>query len=151
MEPLGVEFIKRCQRNRFPLLFVDQIIDYVPGESAVALKNFTYGEWFFPAHFDDEPVVPGFVQVEMLAQTFIMTFLTLDKHMGEKTAFLSIDQVRFHRQLSPGNQVLVYAKLDSFRFGIAEGSAVARLGGEIVVEAKLRVAVRSILEKMIPK
>ena len=67
--------IKKCQRNRHPLLFIDQIVEAIPGVSAKGIKCFSYNEWFFPAHFDDEPNVPGFIQVECLVQTFIMTFL----------------------------------------------------------------------------
>ena len=67
--------IKKCQRNRHPLLFVDQITEAIPGKSANGIKCFSYNEWFFPAHFDDEPNVPGFIQVECLVQTFIMSFL----------------------------------------------------------------------------
>ncbi|MBT5421068.1 MAG: beta-hydroxyacyl-ACP dehydratase, partial [Candidatus Cloacimonetes bacterium] len=65
--------IQECQRNRYPLLFIDQITKAIPGKSANGLKSFTYNEWFFPAHFDDEPNVPGFIQVECLVQTFLMS------------------------------------------------------------------------------
>ena len=55
--------IQQYQQNRYPLLFVDEIEEAVPGQSARGYKNFTYNEWFFPAHFEDEPNVPGFVQI----------------------------------------------------------------------------------------
>lgn len=87
--------IQQCQRNRYPLLFIDKIEEAVPMERAYAIKNFSYNEWFFPAHFDDEPNVPGFVQVEALAQTFLMTFLCVDEYRGMKTAFVSIDRTKF--------------------------------------------------------
>ena len=79
--------IQQYQQNRYPLLFVDKFIEVRPGEYAKAYKNFTYNEWFFPAHFADEPNVPGFVQVESLAQTFIMIFLTIPEHKGKKRPF----------------------------------------------------------------
>ena len=69
--------IKDSQQNRYPLLFIDKILEAVPGERATGLKCWTYNEWFFPAHYEDEPNVPGFIQVESLVQTFIMTFLSL--------------------------------------------------------------------------
>ena len=95
----SLAYIKSCQQNRYPLLFVDRITECEPGKRVRAIKNFTYNEWFFPAHFDDDPNVPGFIQIECLTQVFIMTFLTLDKYQGEKTAFLSLDDVKFSRKL----------------------------------------------------
>ena len=80
--------ILNTQRNRHPLLFIDNVFDVNPGYSASAKEMLPYNEWFFPAHFDDEPNVPGFIQVESLVQTFLMTFLTLDGLAGEKNKFL---------------------------------------------------------------
>jgi 3-hydroxyacyl-[acyl-carrier-protein] dehydratase len=92
--------IQACQRNRYPLLFVDNVYDVEPGVKATGLKCFTYNEWFFPAHFDDEPNVPGFIQVETLVQTFIMTILRLEGLQGKKTNFLKINNVNFKRNVN---------------------------------------------------
>ena len=94
--------IQECQRNRYPLLFIDRVTEAVPGKYARAIKNFTFNEWFFPAHFDDEPNVPGFVQVEALTQTFLMTFLTFEEYKGEKTSFVSINNAKLKGKLSLG-------------------------------------------------
>lgn len=75
---------KKYQQNRYPCFFVDKIVEAVPGEYAKGYKNFTYNEWFFPAHFEDEPNVPGFVQIETLTQVFLMTFLTFPENKGKK-------------------------------------------------------------------
>ena len=69
-----IKGIQECQQNRYPQLFIDSITDVVPGKSAKGFKNFTYNEWFFPAHFEGDPNVPGFVQIESLVQVFLMTF-----------------------------------------------------------------------------
>src|ERR1041384_5338642 len=122
--------IKECQRNRHPLLFVDRAFDVLPGEKASGLKCFTYNEWFFPAHFDDEPNVPGFIQVESLVQTFIMTFLSKDELRGKKTNFLGINNVKFKRKIVPGDTLIIHATLQSYRRGIATGSAVSFVGDE---------------------
>ena len=90
---LNIIDIIRHQRNRYPVLLIDKIIDLVPGESAIGVKCFTYNEWFFPGHFDDEPNVPGFVQIETLVQTFILTFLCQDEFAGMKTNFVSINNI----------------------------------------------------------
>ena len=67
------------QPNRYPFLMIDYVTKLKPGYYAEGYKNFTNNEWFFPAHFEDEPNVPGFIQLEALVQTFIMTFLSIKK------------------------------------------------------------------------
>lgn len=146
----GIDYIQSCQQNRFPLLFIDRMIAIEPGARAEAVKNFSYNEWYFPAHFADDPNVPGFVQVECLAQTFIMTFLTLDKYRGEKTSFVSIGDVKFNRKLIPGDTLRIAAELESLRFGIARGSVKSWVGDEPAAEASMVVAIPSILDRMKP-
>ncbi|MFA5196346.1 MAG: UDP-3-O-[3-hydroxymyristoyl] N-acetylglucosamine deacetylase, partial [Bacteroidales bacterium] len=63
---LDAYVIQQYQQNRYPLLFIDYVEEVVPGKSAKGHKNFTFNEWFFPAHFADEPNVPGFIQIEAL-------------------------------------------------------------------------------------
>jgi 3-hydroxyacyl-[acyl-carrier-protein] dehydratase len=143
--------IKECQRNRHPLLFVDRIFDVIPGEKASGLKCFTYNEWFFPAHFDDEPNVPGFIQVESLVQTFIMTFLSKDELRGKKTNFLGINNVKFKRKIVPGNTLLIHATLQRYSRGIATGNAVSFVGEEPACSADFVVAVPDVLDQFKPK
>ncbi|HDM8200121.1 TPA: beta-hydroxyacyl-ACP dehydratase [Vibrio harveyi] len=143
--------ILASQQNRYPLLFVDKIIEAVPGVSAVGVKNFTYNEWFFPAHYEDDPNVPGFIQIECLVQTFIMTFLSKDEYKGSKTNFLDLDAVKFRKKIVPGDTLTIDAKLDSFRRGIAKGTAVGTVDGELAVSAHFTVSVPSVFEKFIPQ
>ena len=142
--------IKECQRNKYPLLFIDQITKAIPGKSAHGLKSFTYNEWFFPAHFDDEPNVPGFIQLESLVQTFIMTFLCIEENRGLKTNFIGINNVKFKRKIVPGETLNIEATLTSFRRGIAIGNAVSFVNGEIAWSAEFVVAVPDILNKYKP-
>ena len=137
--------IKQCQRNRHPLLFVDQIVEAVPGKSAHGIKCFSYNEWFFPAHFDDEPNVPGFIQVECLVQTFIMTFLCIDDYKGKKTNFASINNVKFKRKIIPGETLEIKAKLNSLRRGIASGTAESFVNGEPACSADFVVTIPDVL------
>jgi 3-hydroxyacyl-[acyl-carrier-protein] dehydratase len=142
--------IKQCQQNRYPLLFVDKIYDVFPGVSAKGIKSFSYNEWFFPAHFEDEPSVPGFIQIETLVQTFIMTFLTLDEHKGKKTNFVSIDNVKFRRKIIPGEQLIIEAKLDFFRRGIAKGYAESFVDNQPACRADFVVTLPDILSSFKP-
>jgi 3-hydroxyacyl-[acyl-carrier-protein] dehydratase len=143
--------IKQCQLNRYPLLFVDKVYDVFPGVSAKGIKSFSYNEWFFPAHFEDEPSVPGFIQIETLVQTFIMTFLTLEEHKGKKTNFVSIDNVKFRRKIIPGEQLIIEAKLDFFRRGIAKGYAESFVENQPACRADFVVTLPDILSSFKPK
>ena len=143
--------ILETQRNRHPLLFIDEVTHLVPGESASAIKCYSYNEWFFPSHFEDEPNVPGFIQIESLVQTFLMTFLTLEEHKGEKTNFLKIDNASFKRKIEPGEASNIDAVLKSFRRGIATGSATSFVNGEQACHADFVVAVPSVLNAFKPR
>jgi len=143
--------IQKCQRNRYPLLFIDQITEAIPGKSARGIKCFTYNEWFFPAHFDDEPNVPGFIQVECLVQTFIMSFLCIEEYRGMKTNFVSIDKVKFKRKIVPGEQLNIEVTVESFKRGIAKGHAKSFVNGEPACSAEFVVTVPDIFNSFIPQ
>jgi len=147
----NINGIKECQRNRHPLLFVDRIFDVIPGKKASGLKCFSYNEWFFPAHFDDEPNVPGFIQVESLVQTFIMSFLSMDDLRGQKTNFIGINNAKFKRKIIPGEILTIHSILQSFRRGIATGSALSFVGDEPACSADFVVAVPFLLDQFKPK
>lgn len=143
--------IEECQQNRYPLLFVDKIIEAIPGKSAYGVKNFTYNEWFFPAHFEDDPNVPGFIQVECLVQTFIMAFLCMEEYKGMKTNFITIDKVSFKRKILPGDRLEVKATLESLRRGIAKGYAESFVDGEPACRADFIVALPDVLNQFTPR
>lgn len=143
--------IQEYQQNRYPLLFVDKITEAVPGVSAKGFKNFTYNEWFFPAHFEDEPNVPGFVQIETLTQVFLMTFLTLPEHKGKKTGFVAVKNARFRKKIVPGDRLDMEAELKSFRRGLAIGTCTGYVGGEIACSVELEIAIPDVMNQFIPK
>jgi len=143
--------IKECQKNRHPLLFIDKILRKDPGNFAESLKCFSYNEWFFPAHFEDEPNVPGFVLVEMMVQTFIMTFLTLEEHKGKKTNFINIKDVKFKKMILPGDVVVNYAELKRFKRGLAYGTVISKCEDEIVCSGEFIVSLPDLLNNFKPK
>ena len=140
-----------CQRNRYPVLLIDKITSLIPGEKAIGIKCFTYNEWFFPAHFEGDPNVPGFVQVESLVQTFIMTFLCLKEYKGMKTNFVSINNIKFKRKIVPGDQLIIEANLKSFKRGIAIGDAISHVNGEKACSAEFVVSLPDVLSGFSPK
>ncbi len=133
------------------MLFLDRIIEVEPGFRVKGLKCFTYNEWYFPAHFEDDPNVPGFIQIEVLVQTFIMTFLTLPEYKGMKTNFLDINSVKFRRKIIPGDTLIITADLNSFKRGIAKGVATGYVDDEMAVMAEFIVALPDILSKLSPR
>ena len=148
---LDINDIIRCQQNRYPVLLIDKIDDLIPGKSATGIKCFTYNEWFFPAHFEDEPNVPGFIQVECLVQTFIMCFLSIEEYKGNKTNFVSIDNVRFKRKIIPGDTLVINSKLKSFKRGIAKGSSESFVNEEPTCSADFVVTIPAVFNKYFRK
>jgi len=142
--------IQQYQQNRYPLLFIDFVEEAVPGKSAKGHKNFSFNEWFFPAHFADEPNVPGFVQIEALTQLFIMTFLTLPGNKGKKTGFVSIENARFKKKIIPGDRLDIQAELKFYRRGLAKGNAIGYIKGEVACSAELVIAIPDILNEFKP-
>ena len=146
-----INYIRSSQQNRYPLLFIDKIIEIKPGKYVKAIKNFTYNEWFFPAHFDDEPNVPGFIQLEVLVQTFIMTFLSIKKYRNMKTNFLDANNTKFRRKIIPGEKLEINAVLDDFKRGLAKGYAEGYIDGEFACSSEFIITIPDILNKFTPK
>lgn len=141
--------IQKFQQNRYPLLFIDFVKRAEAGVMASGYKNFSYNEWFFPAHFQDEPNVPGFVQMEALTQMFLMTFLTIPGNEGMKTAFLKTETT-FKKKIIPGNVLEIEAKLDSYRRGLAIGTSTGYVNGELACSAKLTIGIPDIMREFRP-
>ena len=147
----GIPFLLESQQNRYPVLLIDELVELDPGKSVVAIKNYTYNEWFFPGHFEGNPSVPGFVQLESLAQSFIMTFLSLPEHKGKPTAFSKLNNVNFTRKIVPGESLLIRANLQSFKFGVASGTAEGYVDGELACRADLTVVLPDVISQYLPK
>lgn len=147
---LDINQIIKYQRNRYPVLLIDTIEELIPGKTAIGKKCFTYNEWFFPGHFDDEPNVPGFVQIESLVQTFIMTFLSLPEYQGKKTNFISINNIKFKKKIVPGDVLIINAELENLKRGIAKGKASSSVKGEIACSAEFVVSIPDVLKSFKP-
>lgn len=148
---LDVMDIQQYQQNRFPLLFIDVVEEAIPGKSAKGYKNFTFNEWYFPAHFADEPNVPGFIQIEALTQLFLMTFLTMPGNKGKKTAFISVGNAKFKKKIIPGNRLDIVAELTSYSRGVARGTSQGFVGEEFACSTELVIAIPDILNQFKPK
>ena len=150
LRDLDASAIQQYQQNRYPCLFIDFIEEAVPGKSAKGHKNFSFNEWFFPAHFPDEPNVPGFIQIEALTQLFLMTFLTLPGNKGKKTGFVSIENARFKKKIIPGDRLDIRAELKSYSRGLARGTSTGYIKGEVACSAELVIAIPDVLNQFKP-
>lgn len=103
--PIEINEIMTLIPHRFPMLLVDRVIDIVPGISATGIKNVSMNEWFFQGHFPERPIMPGVLIVEALAQTaaiIVMKTLNL-QNQGKLVYFMSIDEAKFRKPVTPGD------------------------------------------------
>ncbi|NJO71818.1 MAG: 3-hydroxyacyl-ACP dehydratase FabZ, partial [Oscillatoriales cyanobacterium RM1_1_9] len=124
--------------HRYPFALVDRIIEYVPGERAVGIKNVTINEPHFQGHFPGRPLMPGVLIVEAMAQVGGIVLIQLPDIEGDLFVFAGIDKVRFRRPVVPGDQLVMTVELLSFkrrRFGKMQ--AKAEVDGQRVCEGEL--------------
>jgi 3-hydroxyacyl-[acyl-carrier-protein] dehydratase len=136
---LAVEDIHKLLPHRYPFSLVDRIIDYVPGERAVGIKNVTFNEPHFQGHFPGRPIMPGVLIVEAMAQVggVVLTQMSSDVQ-GGLFLFAGIDKVRFRRPVVPGDQLVMTVELlcvKRRRFGKMQGRA--EVNGQLVAEGEL--------------
>lgn len=123
--------------HRPPFLFVDEIIDLVPGVSCVARWTLSGDEWFFPGHFPGRPTLPGVLMVEALAQTAGIAALADDRFVGKLPLFGGIDRARFRRQVVPGDTLTLSATLGRMGARAGKGSGTADVDGETACQADM--------------
>lgn len=147
MTSMDIHQILEHLPHRYPFLLVDRVLDVVPGERITALKNVTINEPFFPGHYPHHPVMPGVLIIEALAQTAaILSFKTMGGKPDDKSVyyFVGIDNARFKRPVSPGDQLIFDVSITANKRGIWKFAAVAKVDGQVAAEAELMCTVRAI-------
>jgi 3-hydroxyacyl-[acyl-carrier-protein] dehydratase len=137
---LNIQEIMAIIPHRYPFLLIDRIIELEPGQRAVGEKLVTIGEPFFQGHFPAYPVMPGVLIVEALAQTGSVAALSLPENQGKLGLFAGIDELRFRRQVLPGDTLRLEVKLERMRRGVGKGSALATVDGQVACEGMLMFA-----------
>ena len=124
--------------HRYPFLMVDRIIELEEGKRAVGIKNVSSNEPFFQGHFPGHPIMPGVLIMEALAQVGAVLILKMPGYAGYLALFAGLDDVKFKRQVIPGDQLRLEVELIKFRktFGVAQGKAY--VGEALVAEGTLK-------------
>ena len=133
--------------HRYPMLLVDRVLDCEPGKRILAIKNVTINEPFFSGHFPHHPVMPGVLVVEAMAQAAaILSFRTLGTKPDDRSVyyFVGIDEARFKRPVSPGDQLVLEVVLERKVRGIWKFNAKARVGEALAAEAKIMCTIRAV-------
>ena len=138
--------IKALLPHRYPLLLVDRVLTWEANKSITAIKNVTVNEEFFNGHFPHQPVMPGVLMIEAMAQTAaILSFMTMDVKPDENSVvyFVGIDNARFKRPVGPGDQLVMDVEILRVSRGIWKYKATASVDGKVAVEGELMCTIRA--------
>lgn len=138
---LGIKEIQDIIPHRHPFLLIDCIEELEPGVRAVGYKCVTYNEPYFQGHFPQEPVMPGVLIVEALAQTGAAAILSVEENKGKVAYFGGMNNVKFKRKVIPGDNLRLECEIIKQKGPVGIGKAVATVDGKAAVSAELTFAV----------
>lgn len=134
---LGIKEIQEIIPHRHPFLLIDRIEELEPGVRAVGYKAVTYNEPQFAGHFPGEPVMPGVLIVEALAQTGAVAILSVEENRGKTAYFGAMDHVKFKKKVVPGDTLRLECEIIKKKGPMGVGKATAMVDGKFAVVAEL--------------
>ncbi len=137
---LSKEEIEKIIPQRDPFLMIDEVEEYVPGESAVAYKYVNENEYYFKGHFPGNPIMPGVLITESLAQTGAVAILSMEENKGKNALFGGIDKMKFKKMVVPGDTLKLEVKIIKRKGPIGIGEAIATVEGRVVAKGELTFA-----------
>lgn len=138
---LDAKEIQNIIPHRYPFLLVDKIIEIEEGKRAVGIKNVTINEPFFQGHFPGNPIMPGVLIVEAMAQVGAVAILSMEEYKGKLAVFTGIDKVRFKKQVVPGDTLRMEVEMIAMKRGIGKANASAYVGDQLAVSGELMFAI----------
>jgi 3-hydroxyacyl-[acyl-carrier-protein] dehydratase len=132
--------IQKIIPHRYPFLLVDKIIEMEWGKRAVGIKNVTANEPFFMGHFPTYPVMPGVLMIEAIAQVGAVAVLGMPENKGKLAFFAGVDEVRFKRQVVPGDTLRIEVTLTRVRGPIGQGTGEATVDGQLACKGSFMFA-----------
>ena len=134
---LDINDIQKIIPHRYPFLFVDCVEEMEPGVRAVGYKNVTMNEPFFQGHFPQQPVMPGVLIIEALAQVGAIAVLSLPENKGKLAFFGGIKNAKFRKQVIPGDRLRLETEIIKCKGPMGIGKAVATVDGKLAAEAEI--------------
>lgn len=138
---LGIKEIEKIIPHRHPFLLVDKIDQLEPGVKAIGYKAVSFDEYFFRGHFPEEPVMPGVLIIEALAQVGAVSILSQEEYKGKIAYFGSINSAKFKKKVVPGDILRLEVEIIKKKGPIGVGKAVATVDGKVAVIAELTFAI----------
>ncbi|MCA0322050.1 MAG: 3-hydroxyacyl-ACP dehydratase FabZ [Actinobacteria bacterium] len=141
---IDIHGIQRMIPHRYPFLMIDRVIELVPNDRATGIKNVTVNEPFFQGHFPTEPIMPGVLIIEAMAQTaavLVVATLGTDRE-GRLVYFMTIDSARFRKPVVPGDTLHVHVEKQRNRGNVWKFSGRAKVGDVLVAEATYAAMIR---------
>ena len=136
-QKLDIKDIMNVLPHRYPFLLVDGVTELEPGKRAVGFKNVTINEPFFQGHFPGEPIMPGVLIVEALAQVGGVAVLSMPENKGKLALFTGINNFRFKQIVKPGDRLELAITMTGMRSNIGKGEAEAKVNGKVVASGEL--------------
>lgn len=138
---LNINEIKKIIPHRYPFLLVDKAEILIPGKKGIGYKNVTIGEPFFTGHFPEEPIMPGVLIVEALAQVGAIVLLSEKKFQGKTPYFAGLNKVRFKRKVIPGDTLNMEVEITRLKGSIGIGQGKAFVDDELACEGEFLFAI----------
>jgi 3-hydroxyacyl-[acyl-carrier-protein] dehydratase len=131
LEKFGREEIEKILPHRDPFLLIDEVTFLEPGKNIKAYRFVNQNEYYFKGHFPGNPIMPGVLMLEAIAQAGAIAVLVLPENTGKLILFAGIDKARFKRIVKPGDKLVIEVEITDFRRNIGKAKGTAKVDGEL--------------------